>query len=137
MPLRVLVVDDDPEICTLIKTILRSSFTFDVTVCSDAESVLVNLQRDKDYDMLISDFMLPGISGIELITMVRANPATAEIPILMMSGHSKYEMDARAKSAGANDFLGKPFKLSQLRTSVKTLASMNRPLTTERPADAG
>ena len=96
MPWRVLVADDDPEICTLIKTILRSA-TFEVTVCPDAESALVNLQRGKGYDILISDFMLPGISGIELITMVRANPATAKIPILMISGHSNYAMDARAK----------------------------------------
>lgn len=131
MPWRVLVADDDPEICTLIKTILRNA-TFEVTVCSDAESALVNLQRDKGgFDILISDFMLPGISGIELITMVRANPATAKIPILMISGHSNYAMDARAKSAGADHFLNKPFTLSQLRSTVTALASKYRPL----PAD--
>jgi DNA-binding response OmpR family regulator len=131
MPWRVLVADDDPEICTLIKTILRNA-TFDVTVCSDAESALVHLQRDKSgYDILISDFMLPGISGIELITMVRANPATAKIPILMISGHSNYAMDARAKGAGADHFLNKPFTLSQLRSTVTALASKYRPL----PAD--
>jgi DNA-binding response OmpR family regulator len=127
MPWRVLVADDDPEICTLIKTILRSA-TFEVTVCPDAESALVNLQRGKGYDILISDFMLPGISGIELITMVRANPATAKIPILMISGHSNYAMDARAKSAGADHFLNKPFTLSQLRSTVTALASKYRPL---------
>ena len=128
MPWRILVADDDPEICTLIKTILRSQ-TFDVTVCSDAESALVHLQRDRvPYDVLISDFMLPGISGIELITMVRANPQTAKIPILMISGHSNYAMDARAKGAGADHFLNKPFTLSQLRTTVTTLASKYRPL---------
>ena len=131
MPWRVLVADDDPEICTLIKTILRNA-TFEVTVCSDAESALVNLQRDKGgFDILISDFMLPGISGIELITMVRANPATAKIPILMISGHSNYAMDARAKSAGADHFLNKPFTLSQLRSTVTALASKYRPLPPE------
>jgi len=137
MPWRVLVADDDPEICTLIKTILRNA-TFEVTVCSDAESALVNLQRDKGgFDILISDFMLPGISGIELITMVRANPATAKIPILMISGHSNYAMDARAKSAGADHFLNKPFTLSQLRSTVTALASKYRPLPAdEMPAPA-
>src|SRR5580692_7886837 len=133
MPWRVLVADDDPESCTLIKTILRNA-TFEVTVCSDAESALVHLQRDKGYDILISDFMLPGISGIELITMVRANPATAKIPILMISGHSNYAMDARAKSAGADHFLNKPFTLTQLRSTVTALASKYRPLTTAEEA---
>jgi len=128
MAWRVLVADDDPEICTLIKTILRSA-SFEVQVCADAESALIHLQRDKAYDILISDFMLPGISGIELITMVRASPQTAKIPILMISGHSNYAMDARAKSAGADHFLNKPFTLSQLRSTVTALASKYRPLT--------
>lgn len=128
MAWRVLVADDDPEICTLIKTILRNA-SFEVSVCPDAESALVHLQRDKPYDILISDFMLPGISGIELITMVRANPQTARVPILMISGHSNYAMDARAKSAGADHFLNKPFTLTQLRSTVTALASKYRPLT--------
>jgi len=128
MAWRVLVADDDPEICTLIKTILRNA-SFEVSVCPDAESALVHLQRDKPYDILISDFMLPGISGIELITMVRANPQTARLPILMISGHSNYAMDARAKSAGADHFLNKPFTLTQLRSTVTALASKYRPLT--------
>src|ERR1019366_7396853 len=128
MAWRVLVADDDREICTLIKTILRSA-SFDVEICADAESALVHLQRDKAYDILISDFMLPGISGIELITMVRANPQTARLPILMISGHSNYAMDARAKSAGADHFLNKPFTLTQLRSTVTALASKYRPLT--------
>jgi two-component system phosphate regulon response regulator PhoB len=133
MAWRVLVADDDPEICTLIKTILRSA-AFEVQVCADAESALIHLQRDKAYDILISDFMLPGISGIELITMVRSSPATAKIPILMISGHSNYAMDARAKSAGADHFLNKPFTLTQLRSTVMALASRYRPLSAAEEA---
>ena len=133
MAWRVLVADDDPEICTLIKTILRSA-SFEVEVCADAESALVHLQRDKAYDILISDFMLPGISGIELITMVRANPQTARLPILMISGHSNYAMDARARSAGADHFLNKPFTLTQLRSTVSALAAKYRPLTAAEEA---
>ena len=135
MAWRVLVADDDPEICTLIKTILRSA-SFEVQVCADAESALIHLQRDKAYDILISDFMLPGISGIELITMVRASPQTAKLPILMISGHSNYAMDARAKGAGADHFLNKPFTLSQLRSTVTTLASKYRPLSAAEEATA-
>ena len=120
MAWRVLVADDDPEICTLIKTIL-SKGPYDITLCHDAESALVHIQRDDPYDILISDFMLPGISGIELITQVRQNGATSRMPIVMISGHNNYAMDARAKAAGANAFLNKPFTLSQLRTTVQQL----------------
>jgi CheY-like chemotaxis protein len=120
MAWRILVADDDPEICTLITTIL-SKGPYVVTSCSDAESALVCMQQDKRFDILISDFMLPGISGIELITQVRQNGATAHIPIVMISGHSNYLMDARAKAAGANAFLNKPFSLTQLRSVVNDL----------------
>jgi PleD family two-component response regulator len=61
------------------------------------------------------------ISGIELIAQVRANQASADVPIVMISGHNNYAMDARAKSAGANVFLNKPFTLRQLRSTVDTL----------------
>jgi CheY-like chemotaxis protein len=120
MAYRVLVADDDPEICTLIKTIL-SKGPYEITLCNDAESALVHIQRDEPYDILISDFMLPGISGIELITQVRQSAATSRMPIVMISGHNNYAMDARAKAAGANAFLNKPFTLSQLRTTVHQL----------------
>jgi len=122
MPWRVLVADDDPEICTLIKRFLgKNSSEYVITACNDAESALVHIQRDDPFDILISDFMLPGISGIELIAQVRQNGPTARLPIVMISGHSNYAMDARAKSAGANAFLNKPFTLSQLRTTVQQL----------------
>jgi CheY-like chemotaxis protein len=65
--------------------------------------------------------MLPGISGIELITQIRQNAATSRMPIVMISGHTNYAMDARAKAAGANAFLNKPFTLTQLRTTVQQL----------------
>jgi len=119
-PWRVLVADDDMEICSLIQTILRKG-PYALTICNDAESALVHVQRDSPFDIIICDFMLPGISGIELITQVRANRASATVPIVMISGHNNYAMDARAKTAGANAFLNKPFTLRQLRSTVQAL----------------
>lgn len=115
-----LVADDDVEICSLIGTILRSG-PYALTICNDAESALVCVQRDEPFDIVICDFMLPGMSGIELIGQVRSNPRSADVPIVMISGHNNYAMDARAKSAGANVFLNKPFTLRQLRSTVESL----------------
>lgn len=120
MAWRVLVADDDPEICTLIKAILARG-PYDVTLCEDAESALVHIQRDDPYDILISDFMMPGISGIELIAQVRQHRPTSQLPIVMISGHNNYAMGERAREAGANAFLNKPFTLAQLRETVHQL----------------
>ncbi|HWT04178.1 MAG TPA: response regulator, partial [Xanthomonadales bacterium] len=92
MAWRVLVADDDPEICMLIKTILGRG-PYDVTLCNDAESALVHIRKDDPYDILISDFMLPGISGIDLITQLRQNRATSRMPIVMISAHNNYAID--------------------------------------------
>ena len=122
MTWRVLVADDDPEICTLIKTILAKG-PYEIVLCSDAETALASIEQNGPYDILISDFMLPGISGIELIEQVRQHGATSRMPIVLISGHHNEAMDARAKAAGANAFLNKPFTLSQLRTTVDRLLS--------------
>jgi CheY-like chemotaxis protein len=123
---RVLVADDDHEICSLIETILRRG-PYALTVCNDAESALVHVADDAPFDLIICDFMLPGISGIELITRVRANVASADVAIVMISGHNNDTMAARAKSAGANAFLTKPFTLRQLRATVQTLLESRVP----------
>ena len=117
---RVLVADDDMEICALIQTILRRG-PFALTICNDAESAIVHVQRDHPFDIIICDFMLPGVSGIDLIAQIRASRAGAGVPIVMISGHNNYMMDARAKSAGADAFLNKPFTLRQLRSTVQSL----------------
>ncbi len=119
-PWRVLVVDDDAAICMLIKTILKNG-PFNVTICNDAETALVYLQQPDAFDVIISDFMLPGISGIQLIERIRSKQTTKLTPIVMISGHNNYAMDERAKKAGADAFLRKPFTLSQLRLTISSL----------------
>lgn len=122
---RVLIADDDPAICTLIETVLRKG-PYEIVIRNDAESALVALDREGRFDLIICDFMLPGISGIDLIERLRADERTHAVPILMVSGHTNYAMDGRAKTAGANLFLNKPFTISQLRTAVNALLSAPR-----------
>jgi CheY-like chemotaxis protein len=117
---RVLVADDDPDMRTLMATVLRTP-AYEVVLCGDAESALVRANDKKPYDVIISDFMLPGMSGLELIQRLRSNPMTAKVPILMISAHTNYGMEDRAKAAGANHFLNKPFTLSQLRSALSGL----------------
>ena len=121
---RVLVADDDPAICTLVETILKKG-SYDVFSCNDAEAALVALEQQPPFDIIVCDFMLPGISGLDFIERVRADAHVHEIPILMISGHTNYAMSDRAKNAGANMFLDKPFTVSQLRSSVESLIAQS------------
>jgi two-component system response regulator CpxR len=113
-----LVADDDPAICMLIETVLRRG-PYETTACADGESAMLAFDHEGPFDMMICDFMLPGITGLDLIERVRSRE-NGNLPILMISGHASQVMD-RARHAGADAFLNKPFTLSQLRTAVANL----------------
>jgi len=117
---RIVVADDDPDILTLIRATLVKSLSVEIVACCDAEEALIEIGRQAP-DLIISDFMLPGISGIEFVKRVRERELTSRTPILMVTGHTNYAMEGRAIAAGANRFLYKPFAPSQLRIAVQQL----------------
>lgn len=118
--MRVLVADDDIDVCSLISSAFRRRCV--VTVAHDAEHALAIMAHEEPFDVIISDYMLPGVSGLEFISRVRSVPTWSSTPIIMISGHGTSLNGAL--SAGANAFLSKPFTLEQLRSIVmKTLAS--------------
>jgi CheY-like chemotaxis protein len=112
---RVLVADDDADVCSLIAGVFRSKYA--VTVAYDAEHAFSIMSREEPFDIIISDYKLPGVSGLDFIVRVRSHPIWSETPILMISGHG-VSLKARAITAGADGFLSKPFTLDQLRQAV-------------------
>ncbi len=119
---RVLIVDDDGDVCALLRLALGS--LADVMTVADAESAL-GLLADAEYDVVISDFMLPGMSGLELVAHLRRD-RTRHVPVLMISGHGALGIGERARAVGVDVFLDKPFTLAQLRGVVVTLLRQNR-----------
>ena len=120
-PKRVLVADDDTAVCELLHVVLTP--LADVTVVNDAESALAVLASQPPFDALVSDFMLPGISGIELVQRVRNDERVRSIPILIISGHGS-TVRLSAREAGCDAFLDKPFTLGQLRETVSGLLAL-------------
>jgi CheY-like chemotaxis protein len=112
---RVLVADDDVDVCSLISGVFRRKCV--VTVAHDAEHALSIMSREEPFDVIISDYMLPGVSGLDFILRVRSEPMWSQTPIIMITGHGA-SLKARAIDAGANGFLSKPFTLEQLRNVV-------------------
>jgi CheY-like chemotaxis protein len=118
---RVLVADDDVDVCALLRVVLEP--LCHVTTVHDAESALALLARREAYDAIISDFMLPGLDGLEFVARVRSDEEAAHVPILMISGHGALGVGERARAAGVDAFLNKPFTLVQLRATLGALLS--------------
>jgi CheY-like chemotaxis protein len=116
---RVLIADDDADVCALLRVVLRP--VADVTAVHDAEAALELLANDGNYDAIISDFMLPGIDGLEFVRRVRSTELNRRVPILMISGHGTAGVGEQARAEGVDAFLDKPFTLSQLRTILGAL----------------
>jgi two-component system C4-dicarboxylate transport response regulator DctD len=130
---RILVADDDPETRTMVKEMLRST-SLEIDCFADAESALLALRGKKTYHVLISDFMLPGNSGIEFVEIVRSDAKLSGIPVVMISGHGSRSMELRAQASGANRFLYKPFSARQLRSIVEELLKGQARTTPTEPA---
>jgi CheY-like chemotaxis protein len=116
---RVLVADDDVDVCTLLELVLAPFG--DVTTVHDAEAALNILDSEPAFDVIVSDFNLPGINGLEFVERVRHGAQGSGVPILMISGHGALHVGERARAAGVDMFLDKPFTLGQLRAAVTSL----------------
>ena len=104
---RILVVDDEPQIRRILRAVLVAK-GYDVMEAECGEYAL-NLLRFEEYDLLLLDINVPGITGVEVCREVRKS---SNIPIIMMSAGE--ENRVRALEAGANDYLTKLFGVSQI-----------------------
>jgi DNA-binding response OmpR family regulator len=116
---RILLVDDDPDLCKLVTASLKESFT--VVACDSAEAALVRSGGIGAFDLLIVDVMLPGMSGIDFLRKVRTSDAPSAVPVLMITSNLGEDMRQRCRAAGASAFIYKPFTVLQLRTTIEKL----------------
>ena len=122
---RILVVDDDPTSLKLLDLIL-SKEGYQVMTASNGLEALRKARLESP-DLLILDVMLPGFDGFEICHRLRTEPATATMPIMMLSSkQQKSDQDAASK-VGANAFLAKPVDRAALLTKVAELLGDQKP----------
>jgi CheY-like chemotaxis protein len=115
----VLVAEDSPVIRKLIGMCLRGS---GATIEEVADGIsAVERATELSPDVLILDVGLPGKDGWTVLRELRANPGTAELPILMLTGHSTDSDRRRAEAIGVSGFMAKPFQPSELREALEGL----------------
>ena len=102
---RVLVVDDDPLIIEILRTILDLE-EYDVTAASDGESAL-EVVGDNDLDVVVLDVMMPGIDGFEVCRRIKDGPDAP--PVILLTARDNEDDHAAGKEAGCDGYLTKPF----------------------------
>ncbi len=116
---RILVVDDDPDLLFIIEKILESELKdLEITTARSANTALKMLRR-QNYDLVISDVMMPDIGGLELCQIIK--DIKQEINIIMMSAHGSMITAQRSVQRGANDFIVKPISTEELTHKVSNL----------------
>lgn len=116
--LKVLIVDDNPDILDLLETTLQDEFA--LTKASSGNEALDKLKTTKP-DLLVLDYMLPDLEGPEICKIVRKDPLFLNIPILMLTGKGEVEDKVGGLEAGVDDYMLKPFEPQELIARIRML----------------
>ncbi|MCB1325811.1 MAG: response regulator [Spirochaetales bacterium] len=116
-PAKVLIVEDDPDEQALMERYI-TSFGYNVQTAPDGD---VALERVKDWepDLVLLDLHLPNVPGMIVLREIRENPALTDLPILVISGDESEETAIVCLSSGANEFIHKPVRMSELTVKVQ------------------
>lgn len=127
----VLVVDDEPDLRSMMIDLLTDQ-GYQVTGAESGEDALITLEKDPRYDLILLDVSMPGLSGMEVLDLIKSNPATRQIPVIMVTALDQISYKKQAYASGADDFLSKPFELEELHLRVSTHIRLANALKAER-----
>lgn len=122
----ILLVDDDPNNLHVIKTVLANEgYTIHTSLCPKQALTLV---QQTDFDLVISDVMMPTMSGYELTEQLREHFSLTELPILLVTARTRIEDIEQGFTSGANDYITKPVEMVELRARVRSLIMVKQSL---------
>ena len=124
---RVLVVEDEPSQLEVLAYNLEAE-GFAISRAKDGEEALMLLEEDAP-DIVVLDWMMPNISGIEVCRRIKTNPETRSIPVIMLSARSEEIDRVRGLETGADDYVIKPYSVIELMARVRTQLRRVRPST--------
>ena len=118
-PKQIIVVDDEVDLIELLSYNLKKE-GFIVDSASDGETALAKIKNGK-YDLVVLDLMLPGVQGLEICRILRNNPKTARMPVIMLTAKGEEVDRIIGLEMGADDYMTKPFSPRELVARVKAV----------------
>ncbi len=115
--IKILIVDDMQTMRRILKSALADIGFNDVTDTDGGESALPMLENG-EYDLLITDWNMPGMEGIDLLKAVRASDKLKAMPVLMVTAEAKRDQIMEAAQAGVNGYIVKPFQPAMLKEKI-------------------
>jgi two-component system phosphate regulon response regulator PhoB len=127
MTIRILIVEDEEPLTVMLRYNLeKEGFAVETTTHGDDADLRI---RENPPDLAVIDWMLPGISGIELVRRLRARPETKQLPIIMLTARGEEPERIRGLATGADDYIVKPFSVPELLARVQALLRRAKPQT--------
>ncbi|MEK9832433.1 MAG: phosphate regulon transcriptional regulator PhoB [Rhodospirillaceae bacterium] len=121
----VLIVEDEPPLVELLSYNLEKA-GFQAQIARDGDEALLAVEERRP-DLVLLDWMLPYVSGIEICRRLRRNPETRDLPIILLTARGEEDDRIRGLEAGADDYVVKPFSPSELVARVRTVLRRTRP----------
>lgn len=118
--MKILIVDDFSTMRRIIKNLLRDLGFTNTAEADDGQTALPIL-KSGNFDFLITDWNMPGMTGIELLKMVRENPDLNSLPVLMVTAEAKKDQIIEAAQAGVNGYVVKPFTATVLKEKIEKI----------------
>lgn len=131
----ILVVEDEPALSTLLRYNLEKE-GFRVQEAHDGEEALLQAQESQP-DLILLDWMLPQVSGIEVCRRLRGRTETKNVPIVMLTARGEDSDRVRGLDTGADDYLTKPFSMNELLARVRAVLRRVRPALVDDVISAG
>jgi two-component system phosphate regulon response regulator PhoB len=122
---RVLIVEDEEPLSLILRYNLESE-GYEVETCARGDDADTRLKESAP-DLLVLDWMLPGLSGIELCRRLRTRPETERLPVIMLTARGEESERIRGLSTGADDYVVKPFSMPELMARVRAMLRRTRP----------
>src|SRR5690625_4847798 len=121
LDMKVLVVDDHSTMIRIISNLLNQLGFKNLDSASDGGAALEKLREDGDFGLIVSDWNMEPVSGLQLLKDVRADGKLGKTPFIMVTAESKPENVMAAKEAGVNNYIVKPFNAATLKQKIESV----------------